>query len=140
MGYGKEARAASLSEAGAEKRRAEHDERLRLESLTLDEAAALTGSSRTRLLRLIQRGEVNALRVNGDIKIPEWQLQENELIPVVPGISKLTEAFPGGLASLQQWVAKPNVDLFGASPLEALRLGDSSRVIALARAIGAAGR
>ena len=113
---------------------------LQLDSVSLAEAADFTGVSVDRLRRLIGRGSVLAFSVEGAPRLPSWQLQRSEVAPTLNGATDLAAAFPGDLANLNDWVQRPNVDLEGSSPAEALKRGESSRVLALAQAIGAAGR
>lgn len=113
---------------------------LRQDSLSLAEAAARTGASTTRLTTLVERGEALAAPVEGEIRMPIWQLRRNELHPVLPSAIALADSFPGRLATLHDWLGRPHQDLGGRSPVELLEAGDSGPVLALVASIRATGR
>jgi hypothetical protein len=131
--------AVSPAERGAVKRAA-NEAALRSASISLEQAASITGASVDRLSRLVACGEVLAFTVAGDTQIPLWQLQSSEVAPAIPGAAALAHAFPGSLADLNHWISRPNADLAGDSPGDALKRGEEDRVLALAGAIAAAGR
>jgi hypothetical protein len=124
----------------ASAKQAAHQQELRASSVSLSEAAVLTGTSADRLRRLVGRGDVLAFSVGDDLRIPGWQLQQSEVAPAVSGVVEVAAVFPGDLADLSDWIQRSNTDLDGCSPAEALKQGHANRVVALARAIGAAGR
>jgi hypothetical protein len=113
---------------------------LRHDSLSLAEAAARTGASVTRLAAMVERGEALAVPVEGEIRMPSWQLRRNELHPILPSATALADSFPGRLATLHDWLAHPQQDLGGSSPAELLEAGDVEPVFALIALICAAGR
>lgn len=124
----------------ADQRRAENSMRLRAESLSVPSAATATGASERHLMRLVKSGDAVAVVDGGRVLLPPWQLQRNAVAPVIPGSSEILRAFPADLPTLHAWMGKPTAELDGAAPADALRDGQAACVIALAKAIGAAGR
>jgi hypothetical protein len=124
----------------ASAKQAAHQEELRASSVSLSEAADLTGASADRLRRLVGRGDMLAFSVEDDLRVPSWQLQRSEVAPALSGVVEVAAVFPGDLADLSDWIQRSHTDLDGYSPAEALKQGQANRVVALARAIGAAGR
>jgi hypothetical protein len=124
----------------AAEHRAAHQARLSTDAIPLDRAVALTGSSAEHLLRFVRRGDALALEDGGAIRLIPWQLRDNPLSPIVPGIRDVAASFPGDLAALHDWMTRENQSLGGETPATALQAGETLEVLALVRAIGAAGR
>ena len=124
----------------ARSRRDEQRRRTLNASVSLRDAASITGSSEAHLHRLVAAGDALAVSADNRLLLPEWQLRQNALSPVVKGIRRLADSFPGDAAALHCWATRAHPDLRGASPAQALQDDRSDIVISLARAIGAAGR
>ena len=90
----------------------------------------------------MRRGD--ALALAGDdgrgVRLIAWQLRDNPLSPIVPGVRDVAASFPGDLAALHDWMTRENRALGGETPANALHAGGTLDVLALVRAIGAAGR
>src|SRR5436190_24186015 len=118
-------------------KRTEQKDRLCRNSVTLAEAAARTGASEQRLLRLANSGSAFRFTVDGETLLPAWQLHASELSPVIPDIHRLAEFFPEDLAGLNAWLHRPNQGFGGIHPVEVLESEGVGSVLPMARAIGA---
>jgi hypothetical protein len=88
----------------------------------------------------MQDGRLLFITSDGGPLLPAWQLQRDPASPALPLVKDIANSFPGDLAVLHHWMLLPNVDLEGLSPAEALTRREAPEVLAVAAAIGAAGR
>lgn len=108
--------------------------RLLLEdSVSVAEAAELTGRSRQILERLRRDGRLLALRTGSQWRYPRWQFESDAPGGILPGLEDVIRNLhlsPGGVAF---WLLKPTERLGGLPPIELLRRRHPGPVIELAR-------
>jgi hypothetical protein len=81
-------------------------------------------------------GRLLYFKHRGVLMFPKWQFDPDAAEPVVPGVSQVAEAFPSGVVTLSSWIRRPNERMGGQAPIDLLRSGRISTVVALARSIG----
>ncbi|MDY6810690.1 MAG: helix-turn-helix domain-containing protein [Actinomycetota bacterium] len=101
-------------------------------SLTRAEAADLLEVSEQAVLDRIKAGDLLGLKKGREWRLPLWQFNAGCAHGFVPGLARLRDSFPGGVVSLTEWAATPNVDLDGATPTQALAANRIDDVIAVA--------
>lgn len=102
---------------------------------TVEETATRLDVDAVAVRDRIGRGELVAMERDNAVVLPAWQFTEGSRA-VLPGISKIRQAFPGHVLSLSTWMVAPNDRLGGRAPRELLVEGETERVAAVARAIG----
>jgi hypothetical protein len=109
------------------------------DSLSRADVAAALGTSATAITDRLEAGKLVGLKRGREWLIPSWQLHADSKDGLLPGLSELVSAFPGGPVSLSRWVKKPTVDLDGETPLAALTKARVDEVVRMARQLSAAG-
>jgi hypothetical protein len=109
------------------------------ESVTRAEAAKLLGTSDQAVTDALEARRIVGFKRGRQWVIPAWQFDADTEQGVVPGLERLTAAFPGGVVALSGWAMRPSPDLGGASPRALLVSGGIDRVVASARALTSAG-
>lgn len=115
--------------------------RVRAVSATAAEAARSTGVTIEAVNAAIAAGELRTIaEADGHLLVPTWQLATADRGgPAPAGISDLARVFPGSTVALTLWACRPSADLAGRTPAQALANGQVDAVIAIARALTAAG-
>jgi len=108
-------------------------------SMSRADTAALLGLSEQAVTKKLDRGQMIGIKVKGQWAIPSWQLDPDSQEGILPGLTDLKAAFPGGPVALSRWVVKPSPDLAGRAPRDAMasnRVGDVVRTAAALSATG----
>lgn len=108
-------------------------QRLLDRSITRAQAAHLLGVTEQTVSTLISSGDLLTIKEGREHRIPVWQFNAGAERGILPGIRKLHDVYPGGLASLSEWVELPNVEFDGATPVELLAKGKIEAVVDIAR-------
>lgn len=108
-------------------------------ALTRKETAELLGITEHTVTRYLAKGDLVGLKAARRWMLPAWQFDADLERGIVPGIARLRQAFPGGVASLTRWVTRPSADLNTRTPRDALRASEIDRVVGVASALTAAG-
>lgn len=108
-------------------------------SLTSTQVARILGTSRQTPHDRLKSGTLLAVLDNGAWRFPAWQFDPNGPDAVVPGLPQAIAALEH-VPTLAQisWFVRPNAHLDGRSPIDALKRGELSRVLSVARAVRAA--
>jgi hypothetical protein len=114
--------------------------RLAAESVGRDEAAALLGITAQSVTVKLAAHKLVGIKVGRRWRLPTWQFDPHNPSRVLPDLDILQAVFPGGVVSLSKWLLRKQPEFDGRTPREELALHDSAPVIALARALTAAGR
>jgi hypothetical protein len=107
------------------------------DALRTSQVAGLLGTSRQTPLDRLKSGTLLGLRDHGDWRFPAWQFDPGGPDGVLAGLQEVLAALPGTAFAKASWLTTPHPAL-GQSPVEALRAGHLQRVLAEARAVGAA--
>lgn len=102
-------------------------------SITRAQAAKLLGVAEQTISTLIRSGDLLAIKEGREHRIPAWQFNPATERGILPGIRQLNDVYPGGLASLSEWVLLPNSEFDGATPAELLTKGNIEPVVEIAR-------
>jgi hypothetical protein len=104
-------------------------------TLSAADAARMLGTDVVTLRELAAEGALIALPLPGGTAYPACQL---EIGGIVPGLSDALRSMPIRSPWMRlEWLLTPAPALGGASPIEALRRGDVTKVIQVARSHGA---
>lgn len=145
--------AASLSEAIAG-RRFSRQERIHLEMETLErhfrsrqkllenaftapQVAKVLGTSRQTPHDRVRSQTLLAIKDNGKLLFPTWQFDPTGSEGVLAGFSQVLKALGMSDYAKLNWLTRANPYLEGLTPVEALKQGQSDRVIQIAEAAGA---
>lgn len=123
----RDAAALNLSTAVAERRRVLED------SVSRREAASALGKSDQAVSGMLERQALLGLKVGREWRIPGWQMAPELPTGILPGLRELATAHVDGVVSLSEWVWRPNPDLDGLTPRDALLRGAVAEVVAAAR-------
>ena len=106
------------------------------DSISVGEAAELTGRSRQALERLRREGRLLALRVGAQWRYPRWQLDPDAPGGVVPALDEVLLHVALSPAGAALWLLTPQEQLGGATPIALLRRRRPQRVLLRAREQG----
>lgn len=106
------------------------------DSISVGEAAELTGRSRQALERLRRAGRLLALRVAAQWRYPRWQFDPDAPGGVVPALDEVLRHLALSPAGAAVWLLTLQEQLGGASPIELLRRRRPQRVLLRAREQG----
>lgn len=95
--------------------------------------AEALGKSEQSVSAMLERQALLGLKVGREWRIPAWQMAPGLSAGILPGLRELAMAHLGGVVSLSEWVQRPNPDLDGSTPREALLRGAIAEVVAAAR-------
>lgn len=121
------AAAQNLSAAIALRRRVLDD------SISRREVANALGKSEQAVSAMLERQALLGLKVGREWRIPRWQMAPGLPTGILPDMRELATAYLDGVVSLSGWVQRPNADLDGATPRDALLRGAVDEVVAAAR-------
>ncbi len=94
---------------------------IRATSLTPLALARVLGVTPVRVRQMIRDGSLFAIRIEGRLHIPAYQLAGQAL---VPNIGRVNQAIAGlDAVSVQRWVTTPDPDLQGMAPINWLKAG-----------------
>jgi len=115
------------------------DERRRLlgDSLSVDQVAALLGTSRQTPHDRAKARTLLAVPDGGRLRFPAWQFDADGPDGVIEGLPAVLRALRIGALTAVRWLTLPNAVLDKRTPLAALRAGDVDRVVAEAAGVGA---
>lgn len=102
-------------------------------SLTRAEAAELLDVSEQAILDRLRAGDLIGLKQGREWRLPAWQFSPDTERGLIPGLARLSEAFPGGAVSMTTWATRPHADLGGDTPADRLTAGQVEDVIHVAR-------
>lgn len=115
------------------------DERRRMldGSLSVDQVAALLGTSRQTPHDRAKARTLLAVPDGGRLRFPAWQFDADGPNGVIEGLPAVLRALRIGALAAVRWLTLPNAVLDKRTPLAALRAGDVDRVVAEAAGVGA---
>ncbi len=115
------------------------DERRRLldGSLSVDQVAALLGTSRQTPHDRAKARTLLAVADGGRWRFPPWQFDANGPHGVIEGLPAVLRALRIGALAAVRWLTRPSAVLDKRTPLAALRAGEVDRVVAEAAGVGA---
>ena len=97
------------------------------------EVARALGKSEQAVSAMLERQALLGLKVGREWRIPRWQMAPEHPSGTLPGLRELVSAYGDGVVSLSGWVKRPNPDLDGVAPRDALLCGAVDEVVAAAR-------
>ncbi len=95
--------------------------------------AEALGKSEQAVSAMLERQALLGLKVGREWRIPGWQMAPELPTGILPGLRELATAHVDGVVSLSEWVWRPNPDLDGLTPRDALLRGAVAEVVAAAR-------
>ena len=94
---------------------------IRATSLTPAELAQKLGITPVRLRQMIREGSLYAIRIDGRLHVPVYQLAEQALVPNIGRVNQaLADLDP---VSVQRWITTTDPDLQDMTPLHWLKAG-----------------
>lgn len=111
-------------------------EQLLRDSISVAEAAELTGRSRQVLERQRRSGRLLALRRRNQWRYPRWQFDPDASGGVVSGLTEVLESLGLSPVGTAYWLSQPREELGGKSPIVLLHQRRTEPVLALAREHG----
>lgn len=111
-------------------------EQLLQDSISVAEAAELTGRSRQALERQRRSGRLLALRRRNQWRYPRWQFDPDMPGGVVPGLAEILKALGLSPVGAAFWLSQPREELDGQPPVVLLHQRRTEPVLALAREQG----
>jgi hypothetical protein len=112
---------------------------LAAESISREEAAELLGIAAQSITVKLAAGKLVGIKVGREWRLPVWQFDPENPSGALPDLDELQAVFPGGLVSLSRWMHHEQPEFDGRSPRAEMLLHGSAPVIAVARALTAAG-
>jgi hypothetical protein len=106
------------------------------DSLTAPNVAKLLGTSRQTPHDRLKNDSLIAIRDNGLFKFPIWQFDPGGPDGVLDGLPEVLKLLKISVYSKLSWLTKANVHLEGLTPIEALKRGQKTEVIAESKAVG----
>lgn len=103
------------------------------DSVSRRDVASALGKSEQAVSAMLGRQALLGLKVGREWRIPSWQMAPELTMGILPGVRELAAAYLDGLVSLSGWVQRPNPDLGGVTPRDALLRGAVDEVVAAAR-------
>lgn len=111
-------------------------EQILRDSISVGEAAELTGRSRQALERQRRAGRLLALRRRNQWRYPRWQFDPDAPGGVVPGVAEVVQSLGLSPAGTAFWLCQPRDELGGKAPVALLHQRRAEPVLDLARAQG----
>jgi excisionase family DNA binding protein len=106
------------------------------DALTAPQVARLLGVSRQTPHDRARRGELLAVMDRGQWRFPRWQFDPETPGGVLPGLADVSRVLRVSPLAKVSWFVSANPYLEGSTPLEALRRGETERVVDVAAAVG----
>ena len=103
------------------------------DSISVAEAAELTGRSRQALERLRRDDRLLALRMGSQWRYPRWQFEPDAPGGILPGLEEVIRSLHLSPAGTASWLLQPAEGLGGCPPIELLQRRRPEPVIELAR-------
>ncbi|TDK88370.1 DNA-binding protein [Mycobacterium paragordonae] len=113
--------------------------RLAADSISRDEAAELLDVAAQSVTAKLATRKLVGMKIGREWRLPVWQFEPEAPSGVLPDLDQLQAAFPGGLISLSRWMLCGHAEFDGRTPRDEMLLHGSAPVIAVARALTAAG-
>lgn len=103
-------------------------------ALTVGQAAALLQLSAADVMKRLEARDILGIFDQGEWRFPVAQFEQGKILPGLPDVIKILSE--NKVTPLEQlsWLIEPH-PTFGTSPMEVLRAGETSRIIAGARAV-----
>lgn len=120
-----------LSQAVARRKRS-----LAERSVTVEAAATLLDVDPSTVEAMLSRGDLVGFDHHGATFLPQWQFDSAGSLPGVPLV---IAAFRGNPVALSRWMTTKNPNLGGATPAQALAVGEAEKVADLAATLTATG-
>jgi len=114
-----------------------HRRQLLETAFTAPEVAKILGTSRQTPHDRLGRNTLLAIKDNGKFLFPSWQFDPTGPDGVLEGFPQVLKVLAMSDYAKLNWLTRPNPDLEGLTPVEALKQGQSDRVIKQAEAAGA---
>lgn len=115
----------------------QHRRQLLENAFTAPQVAKILGTSRQTPHDRIGSQTLLAIRDNGKLLFPTWQFDPSGPDGVLEGFPQVLKALAMSDYAKLSWLTKPNPYLEGLPPVEALKQGQSDRVIQQAESAGA---
>ncbi|MCW3097224.1 MAG: hypothetical protein JWL77_2842 [Chthonomonadaceae bacterium] len=110
---------------------------LLVEAFSAPQVASLLQTSRQTPLNRAQKGTLLAVYENGKWLFPRWQFDVHGPDGVLSGLPQVLEALQVSPIEKLSWFVRRSPYLENRTPLEALKSGETERVVSLARGVGA---
>lgn len=107
------------------------------DALTASQVAALLSVSRQMVQDRWQNGALLGVIDDGALRFPVWQFDAAGPDGVIEGLPEVVRALATPPLSKIAWMLRPHLALDNHTPLQSLQAGELSRVLQLARALGA---
>ena len=108
-------------------------------SLTPEVVAERLGWSPEAVYAALDDGPLVYHEWSGRRTVPLWQFDERDgALTLLPGVAELKQAFARDVVALNAWVNTPNPSLGRETPRDALRAGQTERVLSSLVTVGAA--
>ena len=101
------------------------------------QAADMLGISPQTVSEWVAQLRLVGLKDGREWRFPAWQFTPDNAEPVLPGLGRLVDAFPGGVVSLSRWMSRPNDNFDGRTPAQEM-VRDSDHVFAIVETLAAA--
>ena len=104
-------------------------------SLSAAETATRLGADVRQVEKLEEDGTLFAFALDGESRYPMWQFTDDKSLPIVPGLSRLREAFPTDMhpASILGFMSTPQdgarIDGVPVTPVDWLLNGEDPQVL-----------
>ncbi len=106
------------------------------ETLSAPQVARLLGTSRQNPHDRARAGTLLAIRDRGGLRFPRWQFDPTGPDGVLTGLTEVLAALTVSPWEQASWFVRSNPSLSGRTPVEALRDGETKRLLSLARGVG----
>lgn len=106
------------------------------DSYSAPEVAKLLGTSRQTPLNRVTKGDLLAILENGRHLFPVWQFDPHAQGGILPGLPAVLHALKLSPVEKLYWLCQPSPYLEGRTPVQALKAGETERVISIARGVG----
>lgn len=128
--------AAELEQANLQLQVEQRREQLNV-SFTRVQAADMLGISPQTVSEWVAQHRLVGLKDGREWRFPAWQFAPDNSEPVLPGLRRLVDAFPGGVVSLSRWMSRPNDNFGGRTPAQEM-VRDPGHVFAIIETLAAA--
>jgi hypothetical protein len=106
------------------------------DSFSAPEVARLLHTSRQTPHDRVKAGTLLAVRERGGLRFPHWQFDPQGPDGVLAGLPEVLKALDVTPLEKVSWFVRPNPYLEGRTPLEALKAGETERLVAIAHGVG----
>jgi excisionase family DNA binding protein len=89
------------------------------QSITRDEAAEILGVTSQAVSAMLKRGDLAALKVGRERRLPRWQFDPDSDSGILPGLRDVLASYPASLVAMSRWAETESPDLGGIRPRSA---------------------